>query len=255
MQPHHLKNIIDIYINADSPSIAKAMYSLLKDMFNDAIIFGLISNNPIWPLKYPAQRVKRARLMLNEFMLMYNYAKENSQSYLSSALMLALVTAQRPGDLLELGYDKKDFFVRNNHLFIHQTKGRKYVTTTYGEKKLVKHGAKIALPLNLTLNVVNMSIEDAILNCAGNESFIELNGEPVQYWRLNQDFCQLGDTIFPKKYWEDYNPPSFFEIRSLAERLYREQGVNTQILLGHKYRSTTDLYNDLRDREWHHLRI
>lgn len=72
VQPHHLKNIIDIYINADSPSIAKAMYSLLKDMFNDAIIFGLISNNPIWPLKYPAQRVKRARLMLNEFMLMYN---------------------------------------------------------------------------------------------------------------------------------------------------------------------------------------
>ena len=115
MQPHHLKNIIDIYINADSPSLAKAMYSLLKDIFNDAIIFGLISNNPLWLLKYPVQRVKHARLMLNEFMLIYNYAKENSQSYLSSALMLTLITAQRPGDLLELGYDKKDFFVRNDH--------------------------------------------------------------------------------------------------------------------------------------------
>ena len=100
-----------------------------------------------------------------------------------------------------------------------------------------------------------MSIENAILSCSGNENFIEQNGQPVQYWRLNQDFSQLGDTIFPKKYWEDYKPPSFFEIRSLAERLYRDQGVNTQILLGHKYRSTTDLYNDLRGREWHHLRI
>ncbi|MCX8678632.1 tyrosine-type recombinase/integrase [Gilliamella sp. B2865] len=255
VQPLHLKNIIDIYINADKPSPAKAMHSLLSDVFNEAIIAGLINNNPIWPLKYPTQRVKRARLMFNEFMQMYNYAKENLQNYLSSALMLALVTAQRPGDLLELGYDKKDFFVQNDHLFIHQMKGRKYVTTIYGEKKLIRHGAKIALPLNLTLNEVNMSIEDAILNCGGNENFIELNGQPVQYWRLNQDFCRLRDTIFPAKYWEDYNPPSFFEIRSLAERLYRKQGVNTQVLLGHKYRSTTDLYNDLRGREWHHLII
>lgn len=253
VQPIHLKNIIDIYVNADKPSPAKAMHSLLSDVFNEAIISGLISNNPIWPLKYPTQRVKRARLMFNEFMQMYNYAKENLQTYLSSALMLALVTAQRPGDLLELGYDKKDFFVQNNHLHIHQMKGRKYVTTIYGEKKLIRHGAKIALPLNLTLNVVNMSIEDAILNCGGNEYFIELNSQPVEYWRLNRDFCQLRDAIFPEKYWEDYSPPSFFEIRSLAERLYREQGVNTQLLLGHKYRSTTDLYNDLRGREWHHL--
>ena len=45
-----------------------------------------------------------------------------------------------------------------------------------------------------------MSIENAILSCSGNENFIEQNGQPVQYWRLNHDFCQLGDTIFPKKH-------------------------------------------------------
>lgn len=85
------------------------------------------------------------------------------------------------------------------------------MTTTYGEKKLIKHGAKIALPPTLTLNVVNMCIEDAILNCGGNECFIEVNGKPVQYWRLNRNLCKLCDTIFPAKYWEDYDPPIFLK--------------------------------------------
>lgn len=254
VKPIHLKNIIDKYIQADKPSAAKAMHSLLRDLFNDAIIHGLIDNNPIWPLKYPVQRVKRARLMFDEFMLMYNYAKENYPAYLSRSLMLALVTAQRPGDLLKLGYNKENSFVQDNHLFIHQNKGRKYLIID-NEERLIRPGAKIALPLNLTLNIVNMSIEDVILLCGGNEYFVEMDGSPIEYWRLNRDFCKLRDTIFPENYWEDYNPPSFFEVRSLAERLYRDQGVNTQLLLGHKYRSTTDLYNDLRGREWHYLRI
>lgn len=50
--------------------------------------------------------------------------------------------------------------------------------------------------------------------------------------------------------WEKGTPPGFHEIRSLAERVYRDQKVNTKDLLGHKSQSQTDRYNDDRGKEW-----
>ena len=41
-------------------------------------------------------------------------------------------------------------------------------------------------------------------------------------------------------------PPSLHECRSLSERLYRAQGIDTRTLLGHKRQQMTDVYNDLR---------
>ncbi|CCP02947.1 Integrase [Erwinia amylovora Ea644] len=40
------------------------------------------------------------------------------------------------------------------------------------------------------------------------------------------------------------------EQRSLAEGLYRDQGINTQNLLGHKNQIQTDKYNDDRGKDW-----
>ncbi len=44
--------------------------------------------------------------------------------------------------------------------------------------------------------------------------------------------------------------PTFHEQRSLSERLYREQGIDTQKLLGHKPMKMTDRYNDDRGKGW-----
>ena len=46
------------------------------------------------------------------------------------------------------------------------------------------------------------------------------------------------------------NPPSFHEIRSLSGRLYKDQGIDPQSLLGHKSAETTALYIDVRGSEW-----
>ncbi|ARJ67816.1 hypothetical protein WV31_20265 [Magnetospirillum sp. ME-1] len=45
-------------------------------------------------------------------------------------------------------------------------------------------------------------------------------------------------------------PPTFHEIRSLAARLYTEQGINAQALLGHKSADMTSIYRDVRGSEW-----
>jgi len=44
--------------------------------------------------------------------------------------------------------------------------------------------------------------------------------------------------------------PTFHEIRSLSGRLYADQGINAQALLGHKDTKTTSLYLDSRGTEW-----
>lgn len=49
------------------------------------------------------------------------------------------------------------------------------------------------------------------------------------------------------------HPASLHECRSLSERLYRKQEINTMILLGHHSQAMTDLYNDdrgLSGGEW-----
>lgn len=50
--------------------------------------------------------------------------------------------------------------------------------------------------------------------------------------------------------WGDGTPATFHEQRSLSERLYKEQGINTQKLLGHKTQKQTDRYNDDRGKDW-----
>ncbi|AJW28957.1 hypothetical protein Z042_26255 [Chania multitudinisentens RB-25] len=50
--------------------------------------------------------------------------------------------------------------------------------------------------------------------------------------------------------WGSGTPATLHEQRSLAERLYREQGVNTRLLLGHKSQKQTDRYNDDRGKDW-----
>jgi integrase len=61
---------------------------------------------------------------------------------------------------------------------------------------------------------------------------------------FSAEFAALGLS------WGDKEPPTFHEIRSLSERLYKAQGnVNTQELLGHKDPRTTALYHDGRG-EW-----
>ena len=50
-------------------------------------------------------------------------------------------------------------------------------------------------------------------------------------------------------------PPSLHELRSLSARLYSEQGINAQALLGHKSADMTAIYRDTRGAEWIEVEI
>ncbi|HGO4628562.1 TPA: integrase, partial [Klebsiella pneumoniae] len=50
--------------------------------------------------------------------------------------------------------------------------------------------------------------------------------------------------------WGQGTPATFHEQRSLSERLYKAQGINTKDLLGHKTQQQTDRYHDDRGKGW-----
>lgn len=55
--------------------------------------------------------------------------------------------------------------------------------------------------------------------------------------------------------WGTGTPATFHEQRSLSERLYKEQGIDTRKLLGHKTQQQTDRYHDDRGKDWNKLEL
>ncbi|HDR2796562.1 TPA: tyrosine-type recombinase/integrase, partial [Enterobacter asburiae] len=79
------------------------------------------------------------------------------------------------------------------------------------------------------------------------------HGRRINTWTISRWFrlCREQAGVYAT----DGTPPTFREQRSLSERLYRAQGLDTQILLGHKSRKMTDAYNDVRGKGYKVLSI
>ncbi|QYN44571.1 tyrosine-type recombinase/integrase [Gilliamella sp. ESL0441] len=231
--PPDISKIIKIYTDQDKAPSAKCMYHLLKDVFREAYAQGWNDRNPAEPIKCPKVTVKRSRMTLNEFRKILNEADKMGNKTLHDAMMLAIVTGQRRSDIATM----KKSNIKRNYLLIEQ----------------YKTGAKIALPVKLKCKKLNISLQD-IIESTKNNYLLSNNNKQIKLDTITRQFARLRDKVFKKNYWTG-TPTTFHEIRSLAERLYREQRVDTMTLLGHKSQQMTDRYNDNRGREYKKLRI
>ena len=122
---------------------------------------------------------------------------------------------------------------------------------------------RIALPLALRLDAIGLSIGDVIDQCdgyarKGKTLLRQSNGQPLVVNSLSARFHQVLITALGGRWNRPGTPPSLHECRSLSERLYRPQGIDTQTLLGHKHLSMTDQYNNdrgLDKSQWRVLRL
>jgi len=123
-----------------------------------------------------------------------------------------------------------------------------------------KTGARICIPLSLRLERFEMNLDDVVRQCrtTGVVSHWLLHriekakgariGSHVHVDILTREFSAAVDKLGLD--WGGKQAPTFHEIRSLAGRLYKEQGnVNPQELFGHKDPRTTAIYTDGRG-EW-----
>jgi integrase len=231
---------------AEQGSTAHRVLGELRDAYAEAIAAGWVQTNPAKDIKPPKHKVQRQRLTLEVWQAMRDLARASGQKWLEAMLILALVTGQRRGDLVKMMFAD----VVDGCLRVQQQKeaGKGF-------------GARVAIPLNLQMETIGMSVTDAIEQCRvsaapGPTLLRKASGSAVDVAAMSNAF---GDCIAAVLGDADPGPrrrPSLHEVRSLAARLYVQQGlppVTVQTLLGHKDLEMTQLYTNDRGinaHEW-----
>lgn len=220
--------------------MAQIVRMVMIDVFKEAQHAGHVppGHNPAMATKQPRNRVTRQRLSFDEWEAIFKQAA-NHPPYLANGMLLALVTGQRIGDITNMKFAD----IWDDMLHVTQE----------------KTGSRVAIPLSIKCDEINMTLREVVALCR--DSVVS---KYLVHFRHSTSQCTRGDrvsassltTTFKKSRdkcgisWEKGTAPTFHEQRSLAERIYREQGIDTQKLLGHRSRKMTDQYNDDRGKDW-----
>lgn len=199
--------------------------------------------NPALATKQPRRRIARQCLNLDEWQKIFAIADVRHQ-YMGNAMLLALVTGQRLGDISNMKYSD----IWDDYLHVVQE----------------KTGSKLAIPLSLRLNAIDWSLRDVVARCRDyavspylihffRATSMAERGAQVKSNTITMNFSKARNKTNID--WGEGTPATFHEQRPLSERLYKEQGIDTRILLGHKTQNQTDRYHDDRGKNWTTVRI
>ncbi|HCJ6422236.1 site-specific integrase [Enterobacter hormaechei] len=240
-----IAQILETYVSEGQPRMAQVVRSVLIDVFKEAQHYGEVppGYNPALATKQPRRRITRQRLNLDEWKKIFEIA-DAKHRYMGNAMLLAIVTAQRLGDISNMKFSD----IWDDHLHVVQE----------------KTGSKLAIPLSLRLDPIGWSLKDVIARCRDyavspylihffRATSMAERGAQVKSNTITMNFSKARDSA--EINWGGGTPATFHEQRSLAERLYAEQGIDTQKLLGHKSPNQTASYHDLRGKEWTMVKI
>lgn len=240
-----IAQILDEYITDGQARMAQVIRSVLIDVFKEAQHAGEIppGYNPALATKQPRRKITRQRLNLEEWKKIFAIADANHR-YLGNAMLLAVVTGQRLGDISKMKFSD----IWDDHLHVIQE----------------KTGCKIAIPLSLRCNAIDWCLREVVARCrdyAVSPYMVHFfratsqaeRGAQVKSNTITMNFSKARDKT--EIDWGEGTPATFHEQRSLSERLYKEQGINTQKLLGHKTQKQTDGYHDDRGKDWSKIKV
>lgn len=232
--------IIEQYKDRGQRRMAQVVRMVLVDVYKEAQHAGEVEPgyNPAMATRKPVNKVQRERFDLEEWRVIFN-AAETAQNYVQNSMLLAVITGQRLGDISRMKFSD----VWDDHLHVEQE----------------KTGMKLAIPLSLRCNELEISLREVINRCRDmivSPYILHIHhttgkakrGGQVSSASITASFSHVRDRSGLK--WTEGTPPTFHEQRSLSERLYRAQGIDTQKLLGHRSQVMTDRYNDDRGKDW-----
>lgn len=241
-----LAAITDEYKSRGKARMAQTLRSVWIDLFKEAQHAGEVEPgyNPALATRKVVVRVSRSRLNLEMWKLIFA-AAGNMSPYVQNSMLLAIVTGQRRGDIAKMRFSD----IWDGHLHVEQQ----------------KTGAKLAIPLSLRCETLNITLEQVIKRC---------RDRVVSPWLLHHvtssGSVKAGDQIGENSLSVSFKlavdstnlsvengktMPTFHEQRSLSERLYKEQGINTQQLLGHSSDRMTSQYHNDRGLDWVKVKV
>lgn len=228
-------NLVESEAHAGKGRSAQALRSRLIGAFSLAVQLGWIEHNPALPTRNPKAPVRRGRLTLDLFKAIYAKAEEVAE-WLPLAMRLAVVTGADRSTIA--GLQRSD--VADGYLTITRP----------------KTGVRVAIPTGLRLECLGWTLADVVAHRTGVVSRYIVHH--VNPWGN----APAGSRVHPDRISHAFTEsrklagisneaaPTFHELRSLAKRLYNEQGnVDTKALLGHATERMSDLYANPRGVE------
>lgn len=238
-----MSDLLDEYVDRDTARMAQSIRTVLIDIFAEAVPAGWMEPgfNPAKLTKNPRYKPKRARLTIERFKLIYAQASEGWERHM---LELAILTSH--AGVTELSGMRKP---KEGYLWITRT----------------KTGEKVKIPLELTLHSLGWNLGDTVKKCVSTGILSPYllhhikdkggakKGQKLAPRLLSETFAELARKAGID--WGDKEPATLYEIRSLSERQFKDQGLDTQTLLAHKSEKSTAGYHDTRGDDWHVLQI
>ncbi|WP_059108298.1 phage integrase Arm DNA-binding domain-containing protein, partial [Candidatus Williamhamiltonella defendens] len=133
-----IAEFLNSYTEQGKTATAKLIRGVLIDLFNGAIAEGHLETNPAAPTKTPRVQIQRARLSLEEFLLIRQCSHPRSIC-IKSGMSLALLTGQRLGDIQRMQWQD----IYDGKWWLQQE----------------KTGMKLAIPLTLSLGAIQETFE------------------------------------------------------------------------------------------------
>ncbi|MDD5393155.1 MAG: hypothetical protein PHE17_09070 [Thiothrix sp.] len=238
-----ISDFLDGYVSQGKERTAQGIRTSLIDIFSLAIDKGWMpaTHNPAKITRSPNVKTKRSRLTLEQFKLIYAQCTEEWERRM---MELAILTSHAGSTDLSAMQKPKDGF-----LWIRRTK--------------TDEGVKI--PLDLTLDALGWNLGDTVKKCTSTKVLspyllhhVENHGAAKRGCKMEKNRLTHAFAALVKKSgidWGDKSPATLYEVRSLSERLYADQGIDTKTLLAHKSAKSTAKYHDTRGDDWHTLNL
>ena len=269
-----IDELITSYVKQDKNRMAQSVRSTYIDLYKIALGKGVshLTDNVADKTLNPTVKVQRERLTYAHFKKVIKEFKYGPHKY---SVLLALVTGQRRTDLCLMRKSKgKDWderykaYRRNPNHFVEGEYTSFANLVQYAPYSFVKDnhlcvfqlktGNLLKIPLALKMDSLDLSVGDIInqANLCKSSPFILHHitarannkvGDPLHADTVSRTFAK---SVIATGIEYVLKAPTFHELRSLAERKYREQGINTKKLLGHKREAMTEVYNDVRGCDW-----
>lgn len=235
-----IAEIIDAVKEDGHNRMAQVVRMVLIDVFKEAQHSGHVppGQNPALATRQPRNKITRQRLSLDEWKVIFDVSKKQ-RPYLQCGMLLAIVTGQRLGDICNMKFAD----IWDDMLHIEQE----------------KTGSRLAIPLSIRCEALDISLREVVAKCRDavvSKYLVHFRHATSQAPRGGQVSTKTLTPAFKKARdksglkWDTGTEPTFHEQRSLSERLYRDQGIDTQKLLGHRTSKMTDKYNDDRGKDW-----
>lgn len=228
--------IVADFLRGSTPRSSNQVRALLMNVFTHAIADGLIPDNPAASTIAQIEKKKRKRHTQEGLKAI----RDASPQWLKNAIDLALLTASRRGDILEMRFDK----MKDGFLSVIQEK-----TSAEADTAWIKYELTPEL-----LKVIEQCRDEV-----DSPFFVHRKPERMhatehkEHWSkverryLTRAFKEAREAAGCYPDWSQAEMPGFHEVRAMAIKLYKRSGQDAQKIAGHATEEMTKNY--LRDEE------